>query len=85
MFFRFEQPCRVSFFSRPPEAIPTGKIQKVFALDSSSAGKTLRAIGEKYKIVLTRGTMKAKRWIREKARGSERRGMIVSSNANPTR
>ncbi len=85
MFFRSEQPCRVSFFSRPPEAIPTVKIQKVLDLDSSSAGKTLRAINEKYKIVLTRGTMKAKRWLKEKTRGSERRGMIVSSNANPAR
>lgn len=35
----------------------------------------------RYPIVLTRDVEKAKRWLKEKARGSERYGMIVSSNA----
>lgn len=35
----------------------------------------------KYPIVLTRSLDKAKQWLKEKARGSERYGMIVSSQA----
>ena len=36
---------------------------------------------EKYPIVLTRSLDKAKRWLKEHARGTERYGMIVSSQA----
>lgn len=35
----------------------------------------------KYPIVLTRDLAKAKRWLREQSRGSERYGLVVSSNA----
>ena len=35
----------------------------------------------RYPIVLTRDIEKAKKWLKQKARGSERYGMIVSSNA----
>jgi len=34
-----------------------------------------------YPIVLTRNLQKAKQWLKEKARGSERYGMVVSSQA----
>jgi hypothetical protein len=36
---------------------------------------------EKYPIVLTRDVVKAKKWLKEIARGSERYGMVVSSQA----
>ena len=36
---------------------------------------------DKYPIVLTRSLEKAKRWLKEHARGTERYGMIVSSQA----
>ena len=36
---------------------------------------------DKYPIVLTRSLVKAKRWLKEHARGTERYGMIVSSQA----
>lgn len=36
---------------------------------------------KKYPIVLTRDLVKAKKWLKEKARGSERYGIVVSSQA----
>jgi DUF2075 family protein len=41
----------------------------------------LRDIGHKYPIVLTREITTAKNWLKERARGSERYGMLVSSQA----
>lgn len=38
-------------------------------------------IRDKYPIVLTRDLTKAKKWLKEKARGSERFGIVVSSQA----
>ena len=40
------------------------------------------AIKKKYPLVLTRDLDKAKKWLRHKARGSERFGLVVSSNAH---
>ena len=40
-----------------------------------------QSIKEKYPIVLTRDLNKAKKWLEEKARGSERYGIVVSSQA----
>lgn len=45
------------------------------------AVKTLKMIYDKYPIVLTRDLVKAKQWLQEKARGSERYGLVVSSQA----
>ena len=45
------------------------------------ARKTYEQISERYPIVLTRDLEKAKKWLREHARGSERYGMLVSSKA----
>jgi hypothetical protein len=45
------------------------------------AKKTLAQINSKYPIVLTRDLVKAKAWLIKKARGSERYGIIVSSQA----
>lgn len=49
--------------------------------DLTSAQEALSKIKEKYPIALTRDIKSAKRWVREKARGSERYGMLVSSQA----
>jgi hypothetical protein len=43
--------------------------------------KTLRNLNDKYPIVVTRDLAKAKQWLKERARGSERYGIIVSSQA----
>lgn len=45
------------------------------------AKKTLEEVRDKYPILLTRDLSLAKRWLRKKARGTERYGMLVSSGA----
>ncbi len=45
------------------------------------AVESFNQIKEKYPIVMTRDLKKAKQWLKEKARGSERYGMVVSSQA----
>ncbi len=46
-----------------------------------SAHDVLKQVLPRYPIVVTRGLDKAKTWLREKARGNERFGMVVSSQA----
>lgn len=48
---------------------------------NSNAKSTLSELTQRYPLVLTRNLDKAKRWLREKARGSERYGIVVSSQA----
>jgi hypothetical protein len=47
----------------------------------SEARNTLAIVNERYPIVLTRDLAKAKRWLKDQARGSERYGIMVSSQA----
>ena len=56
-------------------------VHQVLDLDIASARATYADIHERYPIVLTRDLGKAKTWLREHARGSERYGMLVSSKA----
>jgi hypothetical protein len=56
-------------------------IKTILDLKVDEARKVLSTISEKYPIVLTRDLSKAKTWLKEKARGSERYGLIVSSQA----
>lgn len=49
--------------------------------EHDSARKVLNSISERYPIKITRDLDTAKRWLRTKARGSERFGMVVSSQA----
>ena len=46
-----------------------------------NAKETLKELKDKYPIVLTRDIDKAKEWIKKQARGSERYGIVVSSQA----
>ena len=55
-------------------------VKKVLDLEAGAAD-TLKAIGANYPIVLTRDLRKAKRWLRERAQGTERYGIVVSSQA----
>ncbi|RZK64889.1 MAG: DUF2075 domain-containing protein, partial [Pedobacter sp.] len=41
----------------------------------------INQLQDKYPIVITRDLEKAKKWLKEKARGSERYGIVVSSQA----
>ncbi len=56
-------------------------VKSLLDLDRDAAIKHHASIREKYPIVLTRELAKAKAWLRERARGSERYGMVVSSQA----
>jgi hypothetical protein len=56
-------------------------VKHLLDLNIESAQKVLSLISINYPIVLTRDLMKAKTWLKEKARGSERYGLIVSSQA----
>ena len=55
-------------------------IKQILDLNIEEARNTLAKI-EKYPIVITRDVNKAKQWLKEKARGSERYGIVVSSQA----
>ena len=56
-------------------------VKNILDLNKGEAQKTLSLISKNYPIVLTRDLSKAKKWLKEKARGSERYGLIVSSQA----
>lgn len=56
-------------------------VHQLLDLDVSAARATYADIRERYPIVLTRDLGKAKQWLRDHARGSERYGMLVSSKA----
>jgi len=50
-------------------------------IDIDEARRNLDLIRENYPIVLTRDLSKGKKWLKEKARGSERYGIVASSQA----
>ena len=56
-------------------------VNQFLALNIDSAQATLKRLLPTYPIRLTRDLSSAKRWLRRQARGSERYGMIVSSQA----
>lgn len=56
-------------------------VKSILDLNIEDAKSTLEKIRVKYPIVITRELSKAKLWLKEKARGSERYGIIVSSQA----
>ena len=56
-------------------------VKQILDLETHNAHKTLEQIQEKYPIVITRDLAKAKQWLKDQARGSERYGIVVSSQA----
>lgn len=56
-------------------------IKELLDLQGKQAKQTLSEINEKYPIVITRDLAKAKQWLKSRARGSERYGIVVSSQA----
>jgi len=56
-------------------------IKQILDMDISEAEKTLIKVKSKYPIVITRDIAKAKEWLKKQARGSERYGIVVSSQA----
>ena len=56
-------------------------VKQLLDYEEEEARKNLRDIQENYPIVLTRDLNRAKNWVCGRARGSERYGMVVSSQA----
>jgi len=56
-------------------------VKQLLDLDVEEARKTHDKLKGKYPIVLTRDLAKAKQWLKNQARGSERYGIVVSSQA----
>lgn len=56
-------------------------VKQLLDLEREEARQTFMTISPNYPIMLTRDLAKAKQWLRENARGSERYGIVVSSQA----
>jgi DUF2075 family protein len=56
-------------------------VKQVLDLEIASARQTYAKVKDKYPIVITRDLGKAKKWLKRQARGSERYGIVVSSQA----
>lgn len=56
-------------------------VKQVLDIDLSAARQTLQQVADKYPIVITRSLTKAKAWMKDHARGTERYGIVVSSQA----
>jgi hypothetical protein len=56
-------------------------VKQLLDLEQEEARRTLEQVSARYPIVLTRDLAKAKRWLRQQARGTERYGIVVSSQA----
>ncbi|HOZ69970.1 MAG TPA: DUF2075 domain-containing protein [Chitinophagaceae bacterium] len=56
-------------------------VKNILDLNIEEAKKFYELVKDRYPIVITRDLAKAKQWLKTKARGSERYGLIVSSKA----
>jgi len=57
-------------------------VKQILDLDVQAARKTFSSLDRKYPIVATRCLKAAKLWLKQQARGSERYGIVVSSQAS---
>jgi hypothetical protein len=56
-------------------------VKQLLDLDTEEAHRTLIDLKARYPIVITRDLTRAKRWLKERAGGTERYGIVVSSQA----
>ncbi len=56
-------------------------VKQVLDLEQEAAKQTLDGLRDRYPILITRDLAKAKQWLRGRARGSERYGLVASSHA----
>ncbi len=56
-------------------------VKQILDLDMDAARQTLSELNDKYPIVITRELSTAKEWLKSQARGTERYGIVVSSQA----
>jgi hypothetical protein len=60
-------------------------VKRILDLDRAGAKEALQDVRARYPIVLCRSVARAKKWLRQQARGSERYGFVVSSQAQRLR
>lgn len=60
-------------------------VKALLDADLMAARELLKKIGDRYPIVITRDLDKARQWVRDQAKGTERFGIIASSGANRLR
>jgi hypothetical protein len=77
----FNESLHLSVSMRSYRAEYLSKLIKEILDIDSNAQSTFQKLMHKYPIVLTRDLHKAKEWLKKKARGSERYGIVVSSQA----
>jgi len=63
----------------------SGLVKSILDLEVNVAAENLADLHERYPIVLCRDIKRAKEWVRNRAQGSERYGMICSSHAQRLR
>lgn len=80
VFVRDELHLAVSMRSFRAERV-SQLVKAILDLDSEMASSIVKDTLSKYPIVLTRDLTKAKRWLRKHAQGSERYGLVASSQA----
>lgn len=56
-------------------------VKQLLDLEQDAAAQTLNTFRDRYPILLTRSLAKAKEWLRNRARGTERYGLVASSYA----
>ncbi len=56
-------------------------VKNIIDINVPEAKKNYQILKDKYPIVITRDLIKAKKWLKDMARGSERYGIVVSSQA----
>lgn len=60
-------------------------VKQILDLELLNASRTYKSLRDQYPMALTRNLQKAKDWLRQHARGSERYGIVVSSQAERLR
>jgi hypothetical protein len=56
-------------------------VKQLLDLDDTGARQTLKSVAARYPIYLSRDLRSAKQWVKQRARGSERFGLVASSQA----
>lgn len=77
----FDESLHLAVSMRSYRAENLSKLIKEILDINENAKDTLNQLQDKYPIILTRDLEKAKKWLKKKARGSERYGIVVSSQA----
>jgi len=77
----FNESLHLSVSMRSFRAEYLSKLVKEILDIDDNAKNTLNQLQDKYPILITRDIDTAKKWLKEKARGSERYGIVVSSQA----